>query len=71
MNGFFSSWFGRLILLGYTWAAIHHMLGGIKHLFWDTGRGFELDTVERNARLTLGGSIVLTILLWVVAYGVK
>ena len=47
------------------------MLGGIKHLFWDAGRGFELDTVERNARLTLGGSIVLTILLWVIAYGVK
>ena len=71
VNGFFGSWFGRLILFGYTWAAIHHMLGGIKHLFWDAGRGFELDTVERNARLTLGGSIVLTILLWVIAYGVK
>ena len=71
VNGFFSSWFGRLVLFGYTWAAIHHMLGGIKHLFWDTGRGFELETVERNARLTIGGSIALTILLWVIAYGVK
>ena len=32
--------FGRLILFGYTWALIHHMLGGIRHLIWDTGRGF-------------------------------
>ena len=71
VNGFFASWFGRLILFGYTWAAIHHMLGGIKHLFWDMGHGFELDTVERNARLTLGGSVALTILLWVIAYGVS
>ena len=39
--GFISSWFGRLILFGYTWALIHHMLGGIRHLIWDTGRGFE------------------------------
>ena len=29
-----------LILFGYTWALIHHMLGGIRHLIWDTGRGF-------------------------------
>lgn len=71
VNGFFASWFGRLILFGYTWAAIHHMLGGIKHLIWDTGRGFSLPSAELGARLTLGGSIVLTILLWIIAYGMK
>lgn len=32
VNGFFSSWFGRLVLFGYTWAALHHMLGGISTL---------------------------------------
>src|ERR1700704_2197038 len=37
---FINSFFGRLILFGYTWALIHHMLGGIRHLIWDTGRGF-------------------------------
>ncbi len=71
VNGFFGSWFGRIILFGYTWAAIHHMLGGLKHLVWDAGHGFELSTVERVARLQLGGSIVLTILIWVIAYGVR
>ena len=36
---FAGSIIGRLILFGYTWALIHHMLGGIRHLIWDTGRG--------------------------------
>ena len=37
---------GRLILFGYTWALIHHMLGGIRHLIWDLGYGF--GPVERE-----------------------
>ena len=36
---FMGTFIGRLILFGYTWALIHHMLGGIRHLIWDTGRG--------------------------------
>ena len=40
-NAFFGSWFGRLILFGFTWALIHHLLGGIRHLIWDTGAGFD------------------------------
>ena len=39
-GAFMNSWLGRLILFGYTWALIHHMLGGIRHLIWDFGRGF-------------------------------
>jgi succinate dehydrogenase / fumarate reductase, cytochrome b subunit len=71
VQGFFASWFGRLIMFGFTWALIHHAIGGIRHLIWDTGRGFELPTVEWMARANLAGSIVITILLWVIAYGVK
>ena len=67
VQAFFASWFGRLILLGFTWALIHHMLGGLRHFLWDVGKGFELPTVENLARLNLIGSIVLTILLWVMA----
>jgi succinate dehydrogenase / fumarate reductase, cytochrome b subunit len=71
VQAFFASWFGRLILFGFTWALIHHMLGGLRHFLWDVGKGFELPTVEILARLNLIGSIALTILLWVVGYGVK
>ena len=52
---------GKVVLLGYTWALVHHALGGLRHLVWDTGRGFELPTVERMAQLNLAGSIIITI----------
>jgi succinate dehydrogenase / fumarate reductase cytochrome b subunit len=58
---------GRLILFGYSWALLHHMLGGIRHLIWDTGRGFGPNEREWLTLATLVGSIVLTIVLWVVA----
>ena len=67
---FFGHWLGRIVLFGFTWALIHHGLGGIRHLIWDTGRGLDLKTVEWLARANLVGSIVLTLLLWAVAYGV-
>jgi succinate dehydrogenase / fumarate reductase, cytochrome b subunit len=70
-QAFFNHWFGRLVLFGFTWALIHHMLGGIRHLIWDTGKGFELRTVELLVRANLIGSVVLTVLLWFVGYGVK
>ena len=57
---------GRIVLLGYTWALIHHALGGIRHLIWDLGYGFGPTEREWLARATLFGSIVLTLLLWIV-----
>ncbi len=66
----FGSWIGQLVMFGFTWALVHHTLGGIRHLIWDTGRGFDLPTVELAARITLVSSIVITILLWIIAYGV-
>ena len=67
-GSFMSSLFGRLILFGYTWALIHHMLGGIRHLIWDTGRGFEPNERESLRSATLVGSIALTVMLWIVGY---
>jgi len=62
------SFIGRLVLLGYTWALLHHMLGGLRHLIWDTGRGFGPAEREWMARATLFGSITLTLLLWLFVY---
>jgi succinate dehydrogenase / fumarate reductase cytochrome b subunit len=61
-----SSLIGRIVLLGYTWALVHHMLGGLRHLIWDTGRGFGPAEREWLARANLIGSIVVTIILWIV-----
>ncbi len=71
VQGFFFHWFGRLVLFGFTWALIHHALGGLRHLLWDTGRGFDLRVVEWLARVNLAGSIILTVIVWVIGYGVK
>jgi len=65
---FMGSLIGRLILLGFTWALLHHLLGGIRHLIWDTLHGFEPAEREMLAAATLIGSIALTILLWGVGY---
>lgn len=71
VQAFFGHWFGRLVLFGFTWVLIHHALGGIRHFIWDMGKGFRLTSVEWMVRANLIGSVLLTILLWVVAYGVK
>ena len=62
------TWPGRLLLFGYTWALIHHMLGGIRHLVWDTGAGLEKDTSTRLATANLIASVVLTFLIWAAGY---
>jgi succinate dehydrogenase / fumarate reductase cytochrome b subunit len=59
---------GRLLLFGYTWALLHHMLGGLRYLIWDTGHGFGPSEREWMVRATLFGSITLTIVLWIVGY---
>lgn len=69
VNGLFNSFLGRLILLGYTWALLHHMFGGIRHLIWDTGHGFELATVDRMCWMSLIAAPVATVLIWLLAGG--
>jgi succinate dehydrogenase / fumarate reductase, cytochrome b subunit len=68
VNAVLGSWIGRLVLFGYTWALMHHMLGGIRHLVWDTGQAMGKETSTRLAWATLAGSITLTILIWIAGY---
>ncbi|MGE0004557.1 MAG: succinate dehydrogenase, cytochrome b556 subunit [Parvibaculaceae bacterium] len=68
VQGFFGHWFGKLLLLGFTWALLHHILGGLRHLLWDTGRGFGLGTIEWLVRANLALSILGTIALWLGVY---
>jgi succinate dehydrogenase / fumarate reductase cytochrome b subunit len=71
VNAFFASLFGRFLLFLFSWALIHHMLGGIRHLIWDTGHGLDLVSIEVFAWTTIIGSTVLTIALWLVGYWLK
>jgi succinate dehydrogenase / fumarate reductase cytochrome b subunit len=65
------SWLGRLVLFGYTWALMHHMLGGLRHLVWDLGHGFDANQRMNLARFTLFISAPLTVLIWIIAYIVR
>jgi succinate dehydrogenase / fumarate reductase cytochrome b subunit len=68
IQGFTSSFIGRVVVFGYTWALLHHMLGGLRHLIWDLGYGFGPSEREWLTRAALIGSITLTILVWVIAF---
>ena len=61
---FFGSFLGWVVLFGLTIAAWYHTLAGIRHLFWDAGKGFELSTVYASGYTVLGASAVLTLLTW-------
>ena len=70
-SDFFGSIVGRLILFGYSWALLHHMFGGIRHLIWDTGHGLSKETSTKLAIATLVASLSMTLILWiaVLAFG--
>ncbi|HEY8352236.1 MAG TPA: succinate dehydrogenase, cytochrome b556 subunit [Sphingomonadales bacterium] len=62
------SWFGRLVLFGFTWSLMLHLCNGIRHLIWDTGRGLTIPEVRTSNQLVFWGSVVLTLAAWVLGY---
>ena len=47
VNGLFATWPGMIVLVGFSWALIHHMLGGLRHFIWDTGSDLDIASVDR------------------------
>lgn len=60
------SWFGLLVLFGYTFVIFYHMGNGIRHLVWDAGYGFDLDVARFSGMLVLAFAAVMTIFTWIV-----
>lgn len=60
---------GLVVLFGFTWALMHHLVGGIRHLIWDTGAGFDIPTVDILSWATILGALALTVLVWLCAWG--
>lgn len=59
---FISSPLGWLLIAGWTLALWYHFCNGIRHLFWDVGRGFELTQVHASGRFVVIAAVVLTLL---------
>ena len=64
-----NSFFGKFILIGFTWSMIFHLLSGIRHLAWDLGYGFEIKTANISGIVVIIFSLVLTIVFWLFARG--
>ena len=62
---------GLVIMAGYTWALVHHALGGIRHFIWDTGRGYDLKTIDVLSWGSLVLSVLLTAAIWAAALWLK
>jgi len=62
-----ASWLGRIVLVGFTLGLYVHLCNGVRHLIWDMGYGFELETVDKSAIGALLGAVVLTIATWLLA----
>ncbi|MEQ8862750.1 MAG: succinate dehydrogenase, cytochrome b556 subunit [Thalassobaculum sp.] len=67
VQGFLGSWLGYLILFGFSYALMYHLCNGIRHLFWDAGYGFELETVYKSGWATVIASAALTVIAWAIA----
>jgi len=68
-QSFLATWFGRLLLFGWTVALFYHMCNGIRHLFWDAGMGLEMEQVKSSAWITILATLVLTFASWGAGYG--
>ncbi len=65
------SWFGRLVLFGYSFVLLHHMAGGLRHFVWDMGKGFDPQTRMNLAKYSVVFSGGLTLLVWIVALAMR
>ena len=56
---------GRLMLFGWFFAFIYHLLNGIRHMRWDAGYGFDLKSTYRSGWIILCGTVIISVLTWI------
>lgn len=71
LHVFLASWLGLALLLGWTFSLFFHLCNGIRHLFWDAGHGFDLQTIYASGWAVVAISITLTLSAWIISFGMK
>lgn len=66
IQGIVDSWFGALVLFGYTFVLFYHFGNGIRHLAWDMGYGFELEIARLSGYAVLAFAGVMTLFVWII-----
>lgn len=61
-NAVATSWFGDLIFTLSAWALWYHYLAGLRHLYFDAGKGLDIETAEKLGMGMIVGSVILTII---------
>jgi succinate dehydrogenase / fumarate reductase cytochrome b subunit len=69
-QGFIGSPIGLILMFGWTLSLWYHFCNGIRHLLWDTGWGFEIQTSHRTALIVVIATAVLTLLSWIIGLAV-
>ena len=64
VHGIVQSWFGGLVLFGFTFALFYHGANGIRHLVWDTGAGLSKEAAAHSGQIVVGAAVVLTLITW-------
>ncbi len=70
-QGFLGSWFGRFILFICSFSLFYHLCNGIRHLCWDIGVGFDIETTYTTGKLVVVVSILVTLMTWLIAYNMR
>lgn len=68
MQWFWSTWVGMIVLFGFTLALCYHFCNGIRHLFWDSGKGFELKTAHTTGVTVFVVAGLMTATFWIIAF---
>lgn len=63
-RAFCGSWFGLVVLFGWSWALCFHLANGIRHLFWDVGKGYSIQQAKSSGVIVVVASLVLTAAIW-------
>lgn len=66
-----TAWYGKLLLVAFTWALLYHFCNGIRHLVWDLGKGLDMPTAEKTGWAVIVLSIVVTAAVWALALATK
>lgn len=69
-QAFLGSWFGQLMLLGWSFCLFYHLVNGIRHLIWDTGKLLEKEDLISSGRVGIAVTVLLTVVTWVLAYSI-
>ncbi|MCF6288444.1 MAG: succinate dehydrogenase, cytochrome b556 subunit [Proteobacteria bacterium] len=66
LHTFFASMIGKVFLIAMSFAFCYHFCNGIRHLFWDAGKGLELKQVNRSGVMAIILALALTALIWII-----